>query len=170
MRNRMPATAILATVLLAVVTAASGCASSPATNPPLPTGTVSHTPSSPSSPGRPSSPQPIAGAGGPNIPAVRLGTAFSPKTLDLGAGQQFVVIVSDGVKATGSGIDGACTAAAAARFASSMLSLRCDGSAYLYTTRRAGSSALSVTVRPSCAAGTVCPMWIAVATLTLKIT
>ena len=168
MRNRMPVTAALAAVLCAVTAVASGCGSGqPASSPP-PSHIASRSPSTPvSSPS--SGTHPIVGMGGPNIPAVQLGTKFTPSTLDLGAGQQFVVTVSDSVKASGSGIDGGCTAATAARFSSSMLSLRCDGGSYLYTTHRAGSTALSVTVRPSCAAGSVCPMWVAVATLRLDI-
>jgi hypothetical protein len=103
------------------------------------------------------------------IPVVRLGTSFSPRTLKLGAGQEFVVIVSGSDKVTGSGISGACTPAAAASFSSSLLSLRCQGSSYLYSTRHAGSAGLSVTVRPNCATGAMCPQWIATATLKLTI-
>jgi hypothetical protein len=109
------------------------------------------------------------GAAAPNIPVVRLGTSFSPSTLQLGAGQQFVVIVSNSDKASGSGISGDCSAAQAARFSSSMLTLRCDGDSYLYTTHKAGSTELSVTVKPNCTGGSVCPQWIARASLRLNV-
>lgn len=113
----------------------------------------------------------MGGGGGaaPNIPVVRLGTAFSPKTLQLGAGQKFVVIVSSSDKATGSGISGNCSPATAAKFSSDLLSLSCQGSSYMYTTRRAGSAVLSVTVRPNCATGAMCPQWMASASLRLSI-
>jgi hypothetical protein len=110
---------------------------------------------------------PIGGA--PNIAVVRLGSRFSPGTLRLGTGQKFEVIVGKDVKPTGSGISGRCTPAAAARFSSSMLSLRCTGGSYLYTALRAGTTALAVTVRPVCAAGTMCPQWVSAARLTLTI-
>jgi hypothetical protein len=179
MRNRMSAPAILAMVLFAVMTAASGCGSgSPRATSTAATGkpTAGHSTSPATSPAtRFSSPStsgglPNPGAAGPNIPAVALGTKFSPDTLQLGVGQQFMVTVSSSVRPSGSGIDGDCTAATAAAFTSTMLSLRCDGNSYLYTVRKAGSAALSVTVRPACSAGSVCPMWITVATLRLTIT
>ena len=109
------------------------------------------------------------GAAAPNIPVVRLGTSFSPSTLQLGAGQQFVVIVGKSDKASGSGISGDCSAAQAAQFSSPMLTLRCDGDSYLYTTHKAGSTELSVTVKPNCASGTMCPQWVARASLRLTV-
>jgi hypothetical protein len=107
--------------------------------------------------------------GAPNIPVVKLGARFIPSTLRLGTGQHFEVIVSKGVKVSGSGISGQCTPAATTRFSSTMLALRCTGGSYLYTALRAGTTALAVTVRPACAAGTMCPQWVTAARLTLTI-
>ena len=137
--------------------AGSGGASSPAASP---------TPSS-AHPG--SSPPVLPVGGAPNIAVVRLTSRFTPGTLRLGTGQKFEVIVSKSVKPSGSGISGPCQPAAAASFSSSMLSLHCAGSSYLYTTLRAGTTALAVSVRPQCAAGAMCPQWVSAARLTLTI-
>jgi len=180
MRNRIPAATALVVAMLASIAALSGCgsssgavsdqgsgrgaqASSPAAN-------QSGTPTRSSAP---VSSGPVMGGGAsgavPNIPVVRLGTSFSPKTLRLGAGQKFVVIVSSSDKVTGSGISGACNAATAARFSSDLLSLSCQGNSYMYTTRRAGSTELSVTVRPNCKTGAMCPQWMATSTLDITV-
>jgi hypothetical protein len=170
------AAAVTAAVLVPLA-AVSACASGPA---PAASAGHSRQPSSPaaSSPSAsspaggesasPSSP-PVPVGGAPNIPVVRLGSRFTPGTLRLGTGQHFEVFVSPRVKPTGSGISGRCTPAAAARFSSAMLSLRCTGGAYLYTARQAGNAMLTVSVRPACTAGTMCPQWMTVARLTLAI-
>lgn len=168
------AAAVTAAVLtpLAVV---SACASGPATpasagRPTASSPAASRSASPAPSAVHPGSSPPVLPVGGaPNIAVVRLGTRFKPGTLRLGTGQHFEVVVSKGVKASGSGISGQCTPAAATRFSSAMLSLRCTGGSYLYTALRAGTTALAVTVRPACAAGTMCPQWIAAARLTLTI-
>ena len=176
MRNRIPSAVIGVVAMLATLATASGCASGSGTT--ASAGSSGQHTASQSSPADPSAPGsspslPSMGGGGgaaaPNIPVVRLGTSFSPSTLQLGAGQQFVVIVSKSDKASGSGISGGCSAAQAAQFSSSMLTLRCDGDSYLYTTHKAGSTVLSVTVKPNCTTGTMCPQWIARASLRLTI-
>jgi hypothetical protein len=176
MRNRIPSAVIGVVVMLATFATASGCASRSGTSASAGSGgqhtATQSAPADPSSPASsPSLPSMGGGRGGaaPNIPVVRLGTSFSPSTLQLGAGQQFVVIVGKSDKASGSGISGNCSAAQAAQFSNSMLSLRCDGSSYLYTTHKAGSTVLSVTVKPNCASGAMCPQWIAKASLHLNI-
>lgn len=150
----------------------SGAGGSPATSGPAPSSPAAGHSASPSPsavhPG--SSPPVIPPAGGaPNIAVVRLGARFTPGTLQLGTGQKFEVIVSRSVKPTGSGISGQCTPAAAARFSSAMLSLRCTGGSYLYTARQPGRTALAVTVRPACPPGTMCAQWMSAARLSLTI-
>jgi hypothetical protein len=173
MRNRISAAVVLVVAMLASIAAVSGCASKAA---PHASGgssgkpTASSHPSSDPSPSRPASSRPVVGGGVPMVPVVRLGTAFSPRTLKLGAGQEFLVIVNGADQPTGSGISGpSCTPAATARFSSDLLSLRCQNGSYLYGARRAGSAELSVSVRPHCAAGVMCPQWMASATLKLAI-
>jgi hypothetical protein len=175
MRNRIPSAVIGVVAMLATIATASGCASRSGSSASAGS-SGKHTagqsaPADPSGSASPSLPS-MGGGGGaaaPNIPAVRLGTSFSPSTLQLGAGQQFVVIVGKSDKASGSGISGDCSAAQAAQFANSMLTLRCDGDSYLYTTHKAGTTVLSVTVKPNCPAGTMCPQWIARASLRLTV-
>jgi hypothetical protein len=172
--------AAVTAAVLAPLTAVSACASGPA--PAASAGQTGQPTSPASSPAagggaspspsavHPGSSPPVVPVGGaPNIPVVRLGSRFAPGTLRLGTGQHFEVVVSRGVKPTGSGISGQCTAAAAARFSSAMLSLSCTGGAYLYTARQAGRTTLTVSVRPACAAGTMCPQWMTVARLALTI-
>ncbi|MGH3157843.1 MAG: hypothetical protein ACRDNF_14875 [Streptosporangiaceae bacterium] len=161
MRNRIPTAVISAAVLLAAVATASGCASR--------SGNPTAAADSGKSPTVKSLPvDPPHGA--PNIPVVQLGPQFAPNTLKLGAGQHFLVIVSKSDQASGDGMDGACTTARARQFTSTLLSLRCQGSSYLYTALRTGSTALAVTVRPACATGVACPQWIARASLRITIT
>ena len=175
MRNRIPSAVTGVVVMLATFATASGCASRSGTSASAgSSGKHTASQSAPADPSAsassPSLPSMGGGRGGaPNIPVVQLGTSFSPSTLQLGAGQQFVVIVSKSDTASGSGISGTCSAARAAKFSSSMLSLRCDGGSYLYTTHRAGSTVLSVTVKPNCPAGAMCPQWIARASLHLTV-
>jgi hypothetical protein len=170
--------AVAATAALpALLATLSACASGAATV--LPNEPASAPASSPAA-GRSASPSPppvhpgssppvVPVGGAPNIAVVRLSARFTPDTLRLGTGQKFEVVVSKSVKPSGSGIDGPCTPAAAARFSSSMLSLRCTGAGYLYTALRAGTTALAVSVRPDCGAGMMCPQWISEARLTLTI-
>lgn len=176
MRYRIPSAVTGVVVMLATLATASGCASRSGSSASAGSSgqhTASQSASAdPSAPASSPSPPSMGGGGGgaaPNIPVVRLGTSFSPSTLQLGAGQKFMVIVGKSDKPSGSGISGDCSAAQAAQFSSSMLSLRCDGSSYLYTTLRAGSTVLSVTVKPNCASGTMCPQWIARASLHLNV-
>lgn len=175
MRNRISTAVVLVVAMFASIAALSGCGSRAEPDSSAASSgkaTTSSSPSADPSSGRPASSSPVMGGGGaaaPNIPVVRLGTAFSPKTLQLGAGQKFMVIVSASDKAAGSGISGACTPAAAGKFSSDLLSLSCQGGSYLYTTRHAGSAELTVTVRPNCSTGAMCPQWMATATLKLTI-
>jgi hypothetical protein len=179
--------AAVTAAVLAPLTAVSACASgsapsaagghssrtggSPATSSPAPSSPAAGHSASPSpSAVHPGSSPPVIPVGGaPNIAVVRLGSRFTPGTLRLGTGQKFEVIVSRGVKPTGSGISGKCAPAAAARFSSAMLSLSCTGGSYLYTARQAGRTALEVTVRPACPPGSMCPQWVSAARLTLTI-
>jgi hypothetical protein len=165
--------AAVAAALGASLAAVSACASGPATSAggagaSSPVGVESASPS-PSAAHPGSSPPVVPVGGAPNIAVVRLTSRFTPGTLRLGTGQKFAVIVSKDIKPSGSGISGPCTPAAAAQFSSSTLSLRCSGSSYLYTALRAGTTALAVTVRPFCKAGAMCPQWVSVARLTLRI-
>ena len=106
----------------------------------------------------------------PDIAVVRLAAAFSPRTVRLGAGQQFMVIVSKTVKASGPDISGDCTPGVAGAAGSGLLSVRCSGGGYLYTAKHAGSTVLSATVRPRCKPGTMCPQWVSRATLKVTVT
>lgn len=166
------ATAVVA-ALLAALSACGGSAPTVPPNEPASAPASSPAAGRSASPGpsgtHPGSPPPVVVGGVPNIAVVRLSSRFTPGTLRLGTGQHFEVIVSKHVKPTGSGISGQCTPAAAARFSSTMLSLRCEGGSYLYTAQRAGRTALTVTVKPVCAPGTMCPQWVAAARLTLTI-
>lgn len=101
---------------------------------------------------------------------VRLAAAFSPRSVRLGAGQQFVVIVSKTVKVSGSGISGDCTSGGTGPAGDGLLSVRCSGGDYLYTAEHAGSTVLSATVRPRCKPGTMCPQWISRASLKITVT
>jgi hypothetical protein len=106
----------------------------------------------------------------PGIVVVRLAATFSPAVLRLNVGQQFLVTVSKSVQASGLGFPGGCTAGTTAQIASGLLSGRCVAGGYLYTAEHAGSAVLSATVRPRCAAGTMCPQWITEAHLKITIT
>ena len=50
-----------------------------------------------------------------------------------------------------------------------MLTVRCMSGAFYYTALRPGTAELMATVRPRCAPGSMCPQWIAEATLTITI-
>jgi hypothetical protein len=124
------------------------------------------TPAMPASPGRSSSPAPVSGA--PVIFAVRLGSGFQPSTLRISPGQHFVVTVDSSVKASGPGVPSSCPGTTA-RIDGGMLTVRCTSGAFYYTAQRPGTAELMATVRPSCARGSMCPQWIAEATLKITI-
>jgi hypothetical protein len=143
------------------VGAGASLSSSPAT-PSSPTTTSP----APSSPGHASSP-PIAGD--PIIFAVRLGAGgFQPKTLRISPGQHFVVIVDSSVKASGPGLPSSCSGISAP-IDDGMLTVQCTSGDFSYTAQRAGTAELMATVRPRCSPGTMCPQWIAEATLKITI-
>jgi hypothetical protein len=50
-----------------------------------------------------------------------------------------------------------------------MLTVRCTSGAFYYTAQRPGTAELMAAVRPSCARGSMCPQWIAEATLKITI-
>jgi hypothetical protein len=124
------------------------------------------TPAQPPSPGRSSSPAPVPGT--PVIFAVRLGTRFQPGTLRISPGQHFVVTVASTVKASGPGVPSSCSGTTT-RIYGGMLTVRCTSGAFYYTAQRPGTAELMVTVRPRCARGSMCPQWIAEATLKITI-
>ncbi|HEX2821331.1 MAG TPA: hypothetical protein VHO07_14345 [Streptosporangiaceae bacterium] len=124
------------------------------------------TPAKPSSPGRSSSPASVSGA--PVIFTVRLGSGFEPSTLRISPGQHFVVTVDSSVKASGPGVPSSCSGNTA-RIDGGMLTVRCTSGAFYYTAQRPGTAELMATVRPSCARGSMCPQWIAEATLKITI-
>lgn len=123
-------------------------------------------PAAPSSPGRSSSPAPVSAA--PVIFAVRLGGGFQPDTLRISPGQHFVVTVDSSVKASGPGVPSSCSGSAA-RIDGGLLTVRCTAGAFYYTAQHPGTAELMATVRPRCAPGSVCPQWIAEATLKITI-
>ena len=123
-------------------------------------------PATPASPGRSSSPAPVPGA--PVIFAVRLGNRFQPGTLRISPGQHFVVTVDSSVKASGPGVPSSCPGTTA-RIDGGMLTVRCTSGAFYYTAERPGTAELMATVRPRCARGSMCPQWIAEATLKITI-
>jgi lipoprotein-anchoring transpeptidase ErfK/SrfK len=139
------------------------------------------TPAKPSSPGRSSSPAPVSGtpvsgtpvpgtpvSRAPVIFAVRLGSGFQPRTLRISPGQHFVVTVDSSVKASGPGVPSSCPGTTAP-IDGGMLTVRCTSGAFYYTAQRPGTAELMATVRPSCARGSMCPQWIAEATLKITI-
>jgi hypothetical protein len=124
------------------------------------------TPAKPSSPGQSSPPAPASGA--PVIFAVRLGSGFQPNTLRISRGQHFVVTVDSSVKASGPGVPSSCLGTTAP-IDGGMLTVRCTSGAFYYTAQRPGTAELVATVRPNCAQGSICPQWIAEATLKITI-
>ncbi|MGD0606990.1 MAG: hypothetical protein ABSA53_25805 [Streptosporangiaceae bacterium] len=123
-------------------------------------------PAGPSSPGRSRSPAPVSAA--PVIFAVRLGPGFQPGTLRISPGQHFVVTVDSSVKASGPDVPGSCPGTTA-RIDGGMLTMRCTSGVFYYTAQRPGTAELMATVRPRCARGSMCPQWIAEATLKITI-
>jgi lipoprotein-anchoring transpeptidase ErfK/SrfK len=135
----------------------------------------------PSSPGRSNSPAPAPSAPVPSAPvsrapvpsapvifAVRLGSGFQPSTLRISPGQHFVVTVDATGKASGPRVPSSCPGTTA-RIDGGMLTVRCTSGAFYYTAQRPGTAELMATVRPRCARGSMCPQWIAEATLKITI-
>ena len=118
-------------------------------------------PAGPSSPGRSRSPAPV-------IFAVRLGPGFQPGTLRISPGQHFVVTVDSSVRASGPDVPGSCPGTTT-RIDGGMLTMRCTSGVFTYTAQRPGTAELTATVRPNCAQGSICPQWIAEATLKITI-
>jgi len=104
----------------------------------------------------------------PVIFAVRLGHGFQPGTLRISPGQHFVVTVDSSVRASGPGLPGSCPGTTA-RIDGGMLTVRCTSGAFYYTALRPGTAKLMAAVRPRCVPGSMCPQWIADATLTITI-
>lgn len=122
--------------------------SSPATSSPMP-----------SAPRRSSPPShPVAVP--PDIAVVRLGTGFSPGSLRLSVGQQFMLIVNASVQAKGLDAAG-CGSAASATAVDGLLSVRCVQGGYLYTAEHSGTGIISATVGPRCNPGQMCAQWLA---------
>ena len=127
-------------------------------------------PGLPGLPGLPGPPSPPV-AVPPMIIVVRLSTGFSPSSLQLAVGQQFELEVSDSVVATGPGIPSTCPGGASSGGPVPMLFAECVSSgSYLFTAEQPGSAVLSATVRPRCAPGIMCPLWIAEPNLAIIIT
>ena len=79
-----------------------------------------------------------------------------------------MVTVDSSVRASGPGVPGSCPGTTA-RIDGGMLTVRCMSGAFYYTALRPGTAELMATVRPRCAPGSMCPQWIAEATLTITI-
>jgi hypothetical protein len=167
MLKRIPVIVVLTGLALTGALCACGSAAQYSTSTRAGASTsLKSTPASPSSPGRSNSPAPISGA--PVIFAVRLSSGFQPSTLRISPGQHFVVTVDSSVKASGPGLPSSCPSATA-RVDGGMLTVRCTSGAFYYTAQRRGIADLTVTVRPNCTRGGMCPQWIAVATLKITI-
>jgi hypothetical protein len=168
MLKRIPVSAALAGLALAGALCACGSAAQHSASAGAGGGTRSSTATSagPPSPGASSSPAPVSAA--PVIFAVRLGRGFQPRTLRISPGQHFVVTVDSSVRASGPGVPSSCPGTAA-RIDGGMLTVRCTSGAFYYTALRPGTAELMATVRPRCARGSMCPQWIAEATLKITI-
>jgi len=168
MRKRSPVSAVLTALALTGVLCACGSAAQHSASTGAGGGTPSSTttPAGPSPAGRSSSPAPVSAA--PVISAVRLGRRFQPGTLRISPGQHFVVIVDSSVRASGPGVPGSCPGTTT-RIDGGMLTVRCTSGAFYYTAQRPGTAELMAAVRPRCARGSMCPQWIAEATLKITI-
>jgi hypothetical protein len=119
-----------------------------------------------------SQPRSVPASSPPPSPAVtvHLAAGFSPSSLRLGVGQQFLVVVSRDVQVSGLPGPGGCAPPTAQQAAGGLLSARCTSRGYQYTGLHPGHGELAATVRPRCAPGTACPQWITVPTLKITIT
>lgn len=166
MLKRIPVIAALTGLALSGALCACGSATQHSAAAGASTPSSKTTPAKPSSPGQSSSPAPASGA--PVIFAVRLGPGFQPSTLRISPGQHFVVTVDSSVKASGPGLPSSCPGTTA-QIDGGLLTVRCTSGAFYYTAQRPGTAELTATVRPSCARGSMCPQWIAEATLKITI-
>ena len=168
MLKRIPLSAALTGLALTGVLCACGSATQHSASAGAGAGTPSSTttPARSPSPGRSSSPAPVSAA--PVIFAVRLGPGFQPRTLRISPGQHFVVTVDSSVRASGPGVPSSCPGTTAP-IDGGMLTVRCTSGAFYYTAQRPGTAELMATVRPRCARGSMCPQWIAEATLKITI-
>jgi hypothetical protein len=168
MLKRIPVIAALAGLALSGALCACGGAAqhSAAAGAGSSTPSSETTPAKPSSPGQSSPPAPASGV--PVIFAVRLGSGFQPNTLRISPGQHFVVTVDSSVKASGPGLPSSCPGTTA-QIDGGLLTVRCTSGAFYYTAQRPGTAELTATVRPNCAQGSICPQWIAEATLKITI-
>jgi len=168
MLRRIPVSAALTALALAGVLCACSSAAQHSASAGAGAGirSTTTTAAGPPSPGRSSSPAPVSAA--PVIFAVRLGHGFQPRALRISPGQHFVVTVDSSVRASGPAVPSSCPGTTA-RIDGGMLTVRCTSGAFYYTALRPGTAELMATVRPRCAPGTMCPQWIAEATLTITI-
>lgn len=150
--------AVAAGLLLALAGTLSGCGSTSSSG-------------APASPGSSSPGQSAPRTTSPDVIVVRLDLAFSPSALRLHTGQQFRLTVSTTIQASGPGVPGDCRRGAVSQVPGGLLSVRCLSSReYVYTAERAGTAILSATVKPNCAPGTACPLWVTDAGLKITIT
>jgi hypothetical protein len=163
MNVKFPVITAAAALATAAALSACGTATTPAkTSPP-----ATSSPPAASASAAPSTPGEVA----PMIIAIRLDESFSPDTVSLAAGQKFQVIVDPSVDVSGTSFPSGCSSQTAAAVNNGMLTVSCpSASSYLFTTEHAGSTVLSVSVRPHCGAGEACPQWIKLASLTITIT
>jgi len=166
MLKRIPVIAALTGLALTGALCACGGAAQHSAAAGASTPSATATAATPSSPGQSSSPAPASGA--PVIFAVRLGSGFQPNTLRISRGQHFVVTVDPSVKASGPGVPSSCPGTTT-QIDGGMLTVRCTSGAFYYTAQRPGTAELMAAVRPNCARGSICPQWIAEATLKITI-
>lgn len=111
-----------------------------------------------SSPGTPGSPSQGPGRSSPAV--VDLAAGFSPRTVRVRVGQQFLVVVSPNVQVSGIPWPGGCPSGTTRPVAGGLLAAQClAGGRYLYTARRPGNATVTATIRPRCAPGNMCPQW-----------
>jgi hypothetical protein len=99
------------------------------------------------------------------VVTVHLAEGFSPSSLRMRVGQQFLVVVNTDVRVSGLPGPGSCGRGTTQPVAGGLLSARC----YRYTALHTGHGELSATVRPRCAPGTPCPQWITAPVLKITI-
>jgi hypothetical protein len=100
---------------------------------------------------------------------VHLAAGFSPSSLRLRVGQQFLVVVNRDVRASGLPGPGSCARGTTQPVAGGLLSARCTARGYRYTALHPGHGELSAIVRPRCAPDTACPQWITAPILKITI-